>query len=186
MKSTKNNDQTSFAKECIFTSLMLLMKEKDFEQISITDITKKAGVSRMSYYRNYDNKKDIIIDYLDHLFIEYINELKAYKDLTAYQFAHQYFIYFRKQEELMKNLIKADLSNLILERFDKYLYVIFKKIISKTYPVKINKYHISYTSGGLYKVLVHWINSGLVESDEEMAKVFCSFINNSSMQIPES
>jgi len=54
------NESNRLAKECIVTALIELMKVRDYNAISITDITKKAGVSRMAYYRNYTSKEDIL------------------------------------------------------------------------------------------------------------------------------
>ena len=42
-KTLKKNTMT---KECIFTALLILMEKKTYEEITITDIAKKAGVSR--------------------------------------------------------------------------------------------------------------------------------------------
>jgi len=44
-------------------ALLLLMESKPYDTISVTDITKKAGVSRMAFYRNYEIKDDIIDEY---------------------------------------------------------------------------------------------------------------------------
>ena len=44
----------------IIDSLFALMKKKKYEDISITDITNKAGVGRVSFYRNFNTKEDII------------------------------------------------------------------------------------------------------------------------------
>ena len=49
---SKGSESNRLAKECIVTALVELMKIKDYDAISITDIAKKAGVSRMAYYRN--------------------------------------------------------------------------------------------------------------------------------------
>ena len=49
-----------FTKNCIMDALIQLMHTKDYNDITITDITKRAGVSRMSYYRNYKSKDDIL------------------------------------------------------------------------------------------------------------------------------
>jgi len=177
VKRLDNNSQNKMAKECIFTSLMMLMEKNNFQEISVTDITNKAGVSRMAYYRNYKSKEGIITNYLDELFEVYLDEVSNYEKIDVYQFAYRYFVYFRKHEKLIKNLIKANLSILILERFDVYLHSIFKNILNNSSSEKINKYEVYYIAGGLYKVLIEWIENGLVESDEEMAKIICSFAN---------
>ena len=50
--SKNSNDSNAFTRECIESALILLIDKKPFHEISITDITKKAGVSQNSYYRN--------------------------------------------------------------------------------------------------------------------------------------
>ena len=51
------------AADYIYEALVELMKQKPYHEITITDITKKAGVSRMAYYRNYKDKDDILIEH---------------------------------------------------------------------------------------------------------------------------
>ena len=53
------------AVDSIYTALLQIMEKKPYEQISITDITRRAGVSRMAYYRNYESKDEILTKRLD-------------------------------------------------------------------------------------------------------------------------
>ena len=61
------NESNKLAKECIVTALIELMKVRDYASITITDLTRKAGVSRMAYYRNYTSKEDIISKFADEV-----------------------------------------------------------------------------------------------------------------------
>ena len=54
--SVSHNTAREFTKSCIMEALLQLMHTKDYNDISITDITARAGVSRMAYYRNYRSK----------------------------------------------------------------------------------------------------------------------------------
>ena len=48
------NKELNYAiKEALQDALILLMKEKQYRSISITELCKKAGVSRMAFYNNY-------------------------------------------------------------------------------------------------------------------------------------
>jgi AcrR family transcriptional regulator len=163
------------AKGYIFTALMLIMEKKCFNDISITEITEKAGVSRMAYYRNYTAKEEIITKYLDELFEDYLQEITSGEEVSLYRVAHQYFIYFRKHEKLILNLIKSNLSNLILERFNFYMPSVFEKVLKKYSSPHSDKYELFFISGGLYNVLVEWVKHGLEETDEEMADLICTF-----------
>ena len=61
----KNEYKNSIVKESFTDALFNLMTKKDFNNITISELSKKAGVSRLSFYRNYNSKEDIIINYLD-------------------------------------------------------------------------------------------------------------------------
>lgn len=171
------NIQNRLAKESIFTALMILMKEKNFNDISITEITKKAGVSRMAYYRNYNYKEDILAECLDQIFEEYLKEVVKYEKGDKYQQALLFFSHYRKHQELVKNLIKSNLTHLILESYDKSLCYLFRNVFSMDdYYEEHEDYIIEYNSGGLYKILIAWIKKGMKESDEEMAKILSSLV----------
>ena len=74
-KSNKPNRQSERTKSWIFDALMLLMDEKPYKKINISDITKKAGVARTTFYRNYTDKDAIIF--------EYFNNMMTIKSLTT-------------------------------------------------------------------------------------------------------
>ena len=43
---------------------MLLLDEKPYSKIGVSDITKKAGIARQTFYRNYSGKDEIVSAYL--------------------------------------------------------------------------------------------------------------------------
>ena len=59
----KEHSPQPTAADYIYEALIELMRHKPYGEITITDITKKAGVSRMAYYRNYQDKDDILISH---------------------------------------------------------------------------------------------------------------------------
>jgi AcrR family transcriptional regulator len=54
-KSGSNNRQVRRTRSWISEALMLLMDEKPYDKITVSDITEKAGIARQTFYRNYDN-----------------------------------------------------------------------------------------------------------------------------------
>ena len=172
MVNKNSNIQNMITKESIFTALMILMEKKNFKEISITEITKRAGVSRMAFYRNYNVIEDIITSYLDELFKEYSRDLSIYERKDGYESVCLYFAYFRQHDQLINNLIKSNLDNLIFERGVAYLHSFSKDIVcKKSYPPIKERYNIEFIAGGFYKVLIEWAKSGMKESDEDMAKM---------------
>ena len=47
------------------TALFTLMAQKPFERVTITELCREAGFERMTFYRHFSDKADIIAYYLD-------------------------------------------------------------------------------------------------------------------------
>ncbi|WP_234538269.1 TetR/AcrR family transcriptional regulator [Paenibacillus pseudetheri] len=63
-----NKETNRLTREAICTALVFLIQEQPFNKITITDIVKRAGVSRTAYYNNYSSKQEILVDLVDRLF----------------------------------------------------------------------------------------------------------------------
>ncbi|BBI30925.1 TetR/AcrR family transcriptional regulator [Cohnella abietis] len=170
------NSPNELVKECIFQALIILMETKSFHHISVSEITRKAGVSRMAYYRNYNSKESIISEYLDRLFGIYLEDVKDLTEMDTYLFAKQFFSYFKKEHVLIDSLIRSKISFLLLDRFDTYIQVIFNKVVQdEDLSKKQSRYMQYFFTGGLFKLLIEWVSSGMAESEEEMAQLILDF-----------
>jgi AcrR family transcriptional regulator len=177
MVNKNNNSQNKITKECIFDALMILMEQKNFKEISITEITKKAGVSRMAFYRNYHQMEDIITSYLDEFLDEYSKQIIRCGKKDKYESVCLYFAYFRKHEKLITNLIHSKLTNLILERCIEFFHSFSNDIAcEKLYTPEEKRYFIEFVAGGLFRVLIEWAKGGMKESDEYMAKIVYNIV----------
>ena len=48
-------------------AILYLLHEKKFEYITITEICKKAGVNRSTFYLHYDNTNDLLSEAIEML-----------------------------------------------------------------------------------------------------------------------
>lgn len=178
MTNKYNVEQNKITKESIFSALMSLMEKKDFMNLSITEVTKKAGVSRMAFYRNYNIMEDILIEHLDNIFREYSNLLKP-EEISNYEMTRLYFYYFRQHHKFISNLLRSNLTHLILERSVEFLNI-FSKAVTCTVDCspEFEKYNIGFVAGGFFNVLITWFKSGMSESDEKMAELVCKRLSN--------
>ena len=55
-----NEGRNAYVIKHINEALLGLLKEKSLNEISISEICETAGVGRMSFYRNYESKEDVI------------------------------------------------------------------------------------------------------------------------------
>ena len=170
-------ETTTLVKKCIVDSLLLLMNEKDFDEISITEICNKAGVSRMTYYRNYYNKDDIIIEYLKDIAEDFKKESHSWMQKNEYtnkNVIRFLFAYFEKYSYCVITLRKANLSGLLQECLNNYLET-ETNMLKRQDPYE--KYHMYSYAGALFNVYMKWIDNGMKESVDEMAEIFCKANN---------
>ena len=62
-------------RKLIYQTLLDLMKEKNFEEIKVSDICSKAMINRSTFYAHYEDKYELLIDFLSNLKEEFAREL---------------------------------------------------------------------------------------------------------------
>ena len=65
MYKKQTNTVAFRSQNMISDALLALMKQYPYHQISITQLCEKAGVGRKTFYRNFEDKHDIIHFQLD-------------------------------------------------------------------------------------------------------------------------
>ncbi len=173
-----NKESNALTRECIESALVLLMKEQSFSEITITDIIRKAGVSRASYYRNYSSKEDILEKFLQKITIEYSNALTKYDPSTeSFESWLELLSRTRKLAPQFKLLLQAGFGEKILDRFIAQC----NKSNNESNPdLFITN---CYTAGGIYSVLSQWVLSDMEIADNTIATI-CSDLMMQGLKNP--
>jgi AcrR family transcriptional regulator len=156
----------------ITNALLSLMEEKEYKNISITDIVNKAGLSRVTYYRHFNDKEEIVIRYFEitkNRFIEQsgIKNLESEKNYEVIILS--LFLFFKANIKANKCLRKAGLDGELL----KFLSTEFLENL----PVKLEKYVALFVAGALFNVLINWLDNDCKDSIEEVSKPFIDIQN---------
>lgn len=70
----KESTHTKLLKTYIDEALILLLGKKGFAEITIKEITEKAGVNRSTYYRNFNSKEDIVMFFYSSILTKCISK----------------------------------------------------------------------------------------------------------------
>ncbi len=162
-----NEESNRLTRECLQTALIHMMSEKPFEQITITELVKRSGVSRTAFYRNYASKDMILTELSNAFFGELTKSLSGVVTredfyrwyLDAFQTVHNHAATFQllMQSHLPKRkLIGTD--------------VILEKVRPSATPEE--HYRLVALENGFAAILASWFLSGMKESVEFMAR-FC-------------
>lgn len=158
-------------KEYIKTAFLQLLSIKPFHEITITDIVRRAGVSRVSFYRNFQNIDDVIISVI-HSFNQKIENnivpLLSHHNKTSY--FHAMLISFLKSIKQNKKMFTTMLEinrSILFERFQSVFDSI--KPISSKEKTLAERYDMQCKIGLISEVTKAWIINDLGESAEEIA-----------------
>ncbi len=176
MQKEKKNSVNCLTRERLLTALMQLLKSKSLSAISITELTEQAGVSRMTYYRNYTSKEDILSSHLKDIFSSYRRDIASWKDQGCYNDYRNLlhcFEYFYQHREFMKSLVSCHLEHWLLCELSSYLMETYYRDSDS-----IDLYYrLQAFSGALYHTYISWILNDTRETPEEMARLMAEIFS---------
>lgn len=158
-----------YVDEYITNALFNLMKHKKYDDISITEITQKAGVGRMSFYRNFNSKEEIIQKWIEdttNAFLE--NSDINYKKDNTKEYFSKLFTHLEKYKEYATLIYKANLTHLLKNEFENRILKIYEK--------EYGCYKSYFLAGGIFNVYYYWLMNGCKESPDIIANKLVDFM----------
>ena len=159
-----NKEANRLTKECLINALKELLKNKELDRITVSELTRKAGVSRTAFYSNYDSIQDVLRDGVNE-FLTWLN------DQVLNAINHESNLFYplikgmQEQSYIVKILVKSNIEQTILEQMGDYILTRFPGIDRRTY------YLIIGTAGLVRNITFEWIDSGCRESDAEISGI---------------
>lgn len=167
-----------FSKKCFFQALLKLNETIPYNDILITDICREAGYNRSTFYRIYPSKEALLLDGFKE---QYVNEY--FKSIPQLQsgYGKDYlnnvrllFRFIRQNHRFFEMMKDAHLMNEMFELF----YMAFPHTQSENPKEHFER--IFQSAGYLY-VIYDWLDNGMLQSDELMAKYITEIIEEMSI-----
>lgn len=172
---------TKYSKNQLKITLALykLLFRKSIDRITVSEICYNAGVSRMSFYRNFSSIEDIFIKYADDRFEEFYEIIRQIQDPSGFDFYLALFEYLKKYSRQIKALKRANREALLIKQFKSYAKFLMKKLDDTELSfIKINPLTVPFISGGVYSVLMAWVDGEFNATPHEMATYLISILSS--------
>ena len=161
-----NNEQkNTYVKKQITAALLDLLKEKPLSDISISELTNKAEISRVSFYRNYQNKEDILKEESDRLIKEWGMLYESNPESAPEALFPSLFDFYRDHRDFYTTLYNAGMSSIMME-------TIISTIQITPEMQNLEAYMKSFWAYGIYGWMLEWIKRGMQESGKELRTLF--------------
>ena len=177
-KQFKASEKT---KDSLVKSFWSIYKEKDISNISATEIIKKAGYNRSTFYFYFDNVKSVL-NYIEDIIINDLNCIlknkNKIKDFEKPMFFEELVDFNKKYGEYIVYLLKKQKNYLFLLKLKKATKEIFDRIhneIEKDEQLSIKYVFITSAIIGSF---LYWNNNKNTISETEFYKLIFKLSND--------
>ena len=165
---TELNSRTVSTRLAIGNGILDELEKKDLSEIRVTDVIHNAGVSRMSFYRYYENLYDALCDYLNIVVTGYmieggeLNDPGVFMRLDHIEFSLNYFDRYARY---FLTLNSHGLYAILIDAVNEYM---MKNILPQK---KLHMYELYAYAGGLLNSFLKWEENGKRESARNVAEM---------------
>ena len=156
MKVKKINKLSLQTDEIIKESLAIILNEKnDLNSITVTDLIKKAGISRSSFYTHYTSINDLVESIQDETLNVLSSDIISFNNIDdIYNYIDKIFEILKNNEFFYKSILNSDealkFANNIIDKLTDRLLLFFNNK-----EIEVN----FYTYGCAILIIKHFRNN---------------------------
>ena len=168
----KRIKQINESKKMIRNALFRLLETRELNDITMSQIAAEAQVVRMTLYRHFKDKEQILL-YSFEIYLE--QAIKEMSDITQPSVVDLLKFRFRilKESSDVQLIIKSG-------HFDRLFQTIgrnYNSHFQAFFPLLEDVYLKDFVAGGVDAITIKWFEGGMVESYEEMAVKVADYIS---------
>lgn len=178
MKHKATNPIAIQSEVWLTNALLALMEEKTFKNISITEIAAKADLSRRTFYRIFRTKEDILINYTEKLFGEFLQLLNHETDRRFAVTVRLYFEFWYQHRHFLGLLKESEMLPFMMSQYSRLFPKVFQMVKGDhilAHNEETLSYAMAFSAGGLLSILFKWAEDEMNKTPEEIMQ-FMEFI----------
>lgn len=159
MYHIKHDKRAEISAQLICEGMSACLKEKSFENITISDLQRASGVSRSTFYRSFDRMEDVLALMCDRVFEEAFSA--GYANLSEAVFT----TWFRHQE-MIETVVRIKRGDLLYDSLRRCAEETGQKLgLAGT---ALFDYLVSILSSSMMGIMITWVERGKKENEEEL------------------
>lgn len=163
--NTTGNKRYKETEDKIQKSFLMLLENKQINEISVNDICKLAHISRPSFYSHYEDINDLILK-IEYEKSSYISTILTTPNPLSINDFIKYLSYVKANKNFYTAYFKCENNSYISQHMmDQYLS------INRMDNTPLLRYHMLFFMAGLKAIVYDWLNKNCPESVEQMSQV---------------
>lgn len=178
----KDDQRVALTKRLLQEGILRLLNKTELSKVSVTQLCAESGINRATFYRHYEQPRDILNDLRRDMFQE-VRALaviiEAEGDIRKWLEASCNYYY--EHSDLLRIFFKY--------RTDDEFVLFLNEMLREHYPelkskgvlhgidddsMRLGAY---YFAGGIYYILRQWLTEPINKTPLEVADLMCHFLN---------
>lgn len=175
------------SKDALNRALVELMEERGFDSITVNDLCSRANLTRGTFYNHFRDKEDLLRALEDEVIEDLSRTQEAMRKMsmadlikigiskTPPRFLVEMFDYLRNHADFLHAALGSGGDPRLAPRLrDTVCEGLIKGALNAHYrenPTPFVEYYVAFYASAYMGVIVRWIETGMKESSEEMARI---------------
>ncbi|MDC7952445.1 TetR/AcrR family transcriptional regulator [Liquorilactobacillus mali] len=187
MAGTKNNQRVIQTKLIIRQTFLKLLKQRRFEEVTVTDICKDAKITRGTFYRYYQSTFVLMDQLKGNLAKEIIALIKERFDESDWDILPKIFEVLKKSDpEVVKVALNKKNGSQCISRIFASLKEAIRPTVMQEIEMLTNDdfdYLYAYVTAGISGILILWVEKGMNPDTSVIERSVLSIINRSRFEM---
>lgn len=166
-------------RRALYDAFMSLLLEKNYDHISVLDITERAGVSRPTFYLHYNDKSELLMSRLKEFFHEFEMQhtktgAAASTDSRKFRFfIHTMLDIIVRDPAFFHLVVSGNAGTIVNRAIRDEIELLLSRFIKTVYKSTTNPKNLwltaSFYAGGLQGIIFNWLEDGMKLSVDDLS-----------------
>lgn len=178
MQHAIQDERYYVADEAICDAFLLVLKEKDLEKITVSDVIKKAGIVRSTFYNHYDNIPALVTAIEDKTIDDIFSLMETFHPKNDADICKSFFVTicdYTMNNPFLANLLRSPRGNEFFEKaltmFHRYVAEVTQNVVPSGHSKEELSYMVACTIGSTLGVLHKWTKDNFAIPAEAVADI---------------
>lgn len=163
MNNDIQDERYNVADEAIYDAFFLILKEKDIDKITVSDVIKKAGIVRSTFYNHYENIPALVTAIEDKTINDIFSLMETFHPKNDRDVCKSYFMTicnYTMTNPFLANLLRSPRGDTFFEKtmtmFHRYVGTVMQNSAPSKHSREEFSYMVACTIGSTIGVLHKW------------------------------
>ncbi len=161
----------------LIESLLGLLEDKRIDKITITELTREAGLVRNTFYAHFEKVEDVLIYHILESYKIYLAHILESQDKGDIDYDLAYFEFWSENKDLLKLIAENGIFHIVSKSGDYFTSLFEELNISDVCNVsnKAMPFADAFFSDALASILRRWVQLHMRQSPSELNDIYKEF-----------